>query len=779
MSSTGGGESVLTCGVRGVGSPVDPWASGSNSFAAGNGSGSAELDSSAARATSAARALLLPVLEVDRLGADECSVAACRDSDTVFAGCAAGADFAQRPEFDAVGDDGTSDAGRLGIVPGIVGRGGALAAGGGAAAGAGRAGGTVGIADFATGFIGVAVRAGVAVVGLGAGRLSAAAGAIAAEPGFTGAVGRAVGVPAVVGLADRVGVTADPDALDNVGEAPPIADAVGAVAEGRPDVAVALGRAAPDGGTGSREAAPEEEVGFAVADDVLLAAAAASATPDGFRAAGADEAADGPADIAGGDEAVPMAAAVEPAAAAADAPGVSPVEPLVEPGGALAELESAAAEPVVAVEPVAPGFDGAAVERPAPTEPADNAVAPRVVDPAAVAAEPAVAAAPPAAVEPAVATEPAVAVEPAVAAVPPAATERAADLAEPPPAVSATLEGVVPVELVPVAELAAETGAESDPAGEVPATLEPVSPADPAEPLAGVANAAGIVASSGPKSVGSNMGDAQVPEYAESIGAVAHDPDEEALDVPDVVDDVSDVVLLAFAALAAEPAVAFVDAAAVLEFFAPKAAAFAAAPDALAGPALPPWPAVPGSTVGIPNPAGEIGFCAGITAAGGGGVATWTWGAGADAGTLVPGAFDPSGSSVSSNCSSPSRSSDSCSNGALGSEAAVEAASSFSAANRRSGSLVPSRISGSINSSASAAPASRDPSRAVPPDDDGAAPTGTLPSMGASTGRSASGTKTGRDAASIISSLVDASSIAINDSREPVRPKSLARFGSP
>jgi hypothetical protein len=128
---------------------------------------------------------------------------------------------------------------------------------------------------------------------------------------------------------------------------------------------------------------------------------------------------------------------------------------------------------------------------------------------------------------------------------------------------------------------------------------------------------------------------------------VAHDPDDEALDVPDAGD--SGVVLLAFAVFVAEPAVAFVD---VPEFFAPKAAAFAAAPDALAEPALPLWPAAPETMVGIPNPAGEIGFCFGVTVAGEERAAAWAWGTEAgcpDAGTLVPGAFDPSGSSVSSN----------------------------------------------------------------------------------------------------------------------------------
>jgi hypothetical protein len=87
-----------------------------------------------------------------------------------------------------------------------------------------------------------------------------------------------------------------------------------------------------------------------------------------------------------------------------------------------------------------------------------------------------------------------------------------------------------------------------------------------------------------------------------------------------------------------------------------------------------------------------------------------------------------------------------------------EEAASFSAASRRSGSLVPRRLSGSINSSAEATGSPfRDPAWAESPEDEDAAPTGTLPSMGASTGRSVSGSKTGRDAASIISSLVDAS----------------------
>jgi hypothetical protein len=108
-------------------------------------------------------------------------------------------------------------------------------------------------------------------------------------------------------------------------------------------------------------------------------------------------------------------------------------------------------------------------------------------------------------------------------------------------------------------------------------------------------------------------------------------------------------------------------------------------------------------------------------------------------------------------------------------EVTAEDAASFSAANKRSGSLVPRRLSGSINSSAeSSGVAFRDPAWAGPPEDEGAPPTGTLPSMGASTGRSASGSKTGRDAASIISSLVDASPNANQCPRN--RRDSIGRF---
>ena len=49
------------------------------------------MGSSVVRATSAARLLLLPVLEVDVLAADECSGGACRDSCAMLVGCVAGA----------------------------------------------------------------------------------------------------------------------------------------------------------------------------------------------------------------------------------------------------------------------------------------------------------------------------------------------------------------------------------------------------------------------------------------------------------------------------------------------------------------------------------------------------------------------------------------------------------------------------------------------------------------------------------------------------------------
>jgi hypothetical protein len=144
---------------------------------------------------------------------------------------------------------------------------------------------------------------------------------------------------------------------------------------------------------------------------------------------------------------------------------------------------------------------------------------------------------------------------------------------------------------------------------------------------------------------------------------------------------------------------------------------------------------------------------------------------------VAPGPSAPAGSSVNSNSSKPSKSSASVTNAVLAGTAAGapepsadEAAASFRAASKRSGSLVPRRLSGSINSSVeSSVPAFRDPAGAEPPWGEGAAPTDAPSSMGASTGRSESGSKTGREAASIISSLVDASSNANLRSAEQAR----------
>ncbi len=104
----------------------------------------------------------------------------------------------------------------------MAGRGGAFAAGGGEAAGAGRAGGTVGIADFGTGFGDVAERAAVADVVVGAetaalddapgcaeGRL---ASADVAETGFAAAAGRVADAVVVVEPAARVGTAVGPAA---------------------------------------------------------------------------------------------------------------------------------------------------------------------------------------------------------------------------------------------------------------------------------------------------------------------------------------------------------------------------------------------------------------------------------------------------------------------------------------------------------------------------------------------------------------------------------------
>jgi hypothetical protein len=355
-------------------------------------------------------------------------------------------------------------------------------------------------------------------------RLTAAAVGTA---GFAAAAGgRAVGTPALVGLAGRVGVSAEPAALDDVGAAAAGAEVVGpevpgAVADERIGAATGAGRAAADRVTGARAAvaAPGEEVGFAVAALLAAACGDTSAMPAGFRAA--------------------------------TAPGVSTDAAGVDPGE-----RAAVADPGALPEPVE------AVGSEARAEPAGMA-------------------------ESAVRNEP-------------VGVAGSADLAE--PGAAKPGERAEPVD-------AAESAGRAEPV-EAAGSAGRVEPVDAAEPPAGAANAEGIVASFGPKSVASNRGEAQVPEYAESTRVVAHEPGDDVLDASVAVDDGSDAVL-AFVALVVAPALG--DEAAT-GLFAPEGTAFAPAtgdaPDALAdAAALPFWPAAPGRMGGIPNPAGETGFC--------------------------------------------------------------------------------------------------------------------------------------------------------------------------
>ena len=207
-----------------------------------------------------------------------------------------------------------------------------------------------------------------------------------------------------------------------------------------------------------------------------------------------------------------------------------------------------------------------------------------------------------------------------------------------------------------------------------------------------------------------------------------------------------------------------------------------ARPGALGAADLLLWPVEAGRTGGIPKPAGEGELWASeveaafVEGGAGAGTALGALAVVAESFTVpcagfiswaavaAPEIVPSSGSSVDSNWSNPSKSSESDSyDGAATPDVPgiPAAAASLRASARRSGSPSPSRLSGSISSSPSGSgPACRDSGCAGPPDDDGVVPTGTLPSMGASTGRSVSGSKTGRDAASIISSLVDAASNA-------------------
>ena len=206
---------------------------------------------------------------------------------------------------------------------------------------------------------------------------------------------------------------------------------------------------------------------------------------------------------------------------------------------------------------------------------------------------------------------------------------------------------------------------------------------------AGDKSAAG--ASADAKSDGSI--DTQVPEYAESMGAFAHEPDKDVSgSVAADLDSSSagGAALTAVARAAAAASAAFrmpldSDAATVGARFAGVDALGAVPTDARVGvfaaAGLPPWPAGAGSTGGIPKPAGEPDLEASADEVAFAGVAARTWaggttglggGAGVAAGCEAPWAGFTSlaaesalevlpfaGSSVDSNWSNPSRSSDS------------------------------------------------------------------------------------------------------------------------
>jgi hypothetical protein len=197
----------------------------------------------ATRATRAARALLLPV--VDKAAEAVEDVGAVGD----VAGAEEVADPLDGPDV--------GDGGGVGELPGFKGRGGAFAAGGGEAAGAGRAGGTVGIAALGVGLGAVVVRADAAeaaetvpatVPVAGAEGVGATDEAETEEPaadaGRGASAARAVGTPWVPELEGRAGaapVDAEPGAeadavvaprvateAEPVGAAPVLAEGAGA-----------------------------------------------------------------------------------------------------------------------------------------------------------------------------------------------------------------------------------------------------------------------------------------------------------------------------------------------------------------------------------------------------------------------------------------------------------------------------------------------------------------------------------------------------------------------
>jgi hypothetical protein len=223
----------------------------------------------ATRATNAARALVLPVVDSeDEAAVKEVGAAGSSRNSGGVPAFDAGADFAQRPEVDvapaaevgacegaapeeidapaaddvvaaevAAGADEAPDVGDVvgaDKLPGFAGRGGAFAAGGGEAGGAGRAGGTVGMADLGAVLGDVAVRADVAEVAdvLEAGVPDAAGdpeGRLASvevvEAGLVASDTRAVGMLVALEPVVRVGVA---PVAEDVAVAPVFADGASA-----------------------------------------------------------------------------------------------------------------------------------------------------------------------------------------------------------------------------------------------------------------------------------------------------------------------------------------------------------------------------------------------------------------------------------------------------------------------------------------------------------------------------------------------------------------------
>jgi hypothetical protein len=368
-------------------------------------------------------------------------------------------DAAELPEAPDVGDGAGA-----GEPPGLAGRGGAFAAGGGEAAGAGRAGGAVGIADLDVGF--------------GAGTEDDAAEVAAAE-----VVEAEEAAPAAV---DAVDVDGAPD--DVVGRLA----SVGAAAAGRvasaaravgmfviPELAGRVGAAPIDGAAVDAEAPAEPD---AVVDPrVGLDAVPVGTAPVLVEGAGVCVAVPACVDWGGVD------------LGAADLLEVNGVGSVVVPD---VDLRAVAAE-ADGGDDAAPE-DGFAVDAAEAADPIELADAPEAVDPAEFAdipeavnlAEAEDGAEVVDAIDPVDATEP-------VDTADPAATAELLDAADP-------LSGAGP--------------AAGDP-DDVAAVV------DAPEAVAGGASdrVGGIGASADPRSAASNIGDAQVPEYALSVAASVED----------------------------------------------------------------------------------------------------------------------------------------------------------------------------------------------------------------------------------------------------------------